>query len=175
MNTDTETTSDIILNDFSNEEERLAHLTRLAARGFTRSLQFRLDGFDMTFGHWIFLRILWNEDGLTQRVLSERANLTEPTTHNALVKLEKLGYVIRKNLKGNNRRQHAFLTKRGRDARKILEPLALEVNEVSTNGLSDKEVTMFRKFLNITIENLAKDEVQERSRGKRVPPTREAK
>jgi len=57
----------------------------------------------------------------------------------------------------------------------ILEPLALEVNEMSINGLSDKDVTMFRRFLNITIENLAKDEVQERSRGKRVPPTREAK
>ena len=92
-----------MIQDFPNNRERLAHLTRLAARGFTRSLQLRLDGFDMTFGHWIFLRILWDEDGLTQRVLSERASLTEPTTHNALVKLEKLGYVKRKNLKGNNR------------------------------------------------------------------------
>jgi len=164
-----------MVTDFPNEKERLAHLTRLAARGFTRSLQLRLDGFDMTFGHWIFLRILWDEDGLTQRVLSERASLTEPTTHNALVKLEKLGYVKRKNLKGNNRRQHAFLTKRGRDAREILEPLAFEVNEMAINGLSDKDVAMFRKFLIVTIENLAKDEVQERSRGKRVPPTREAK
>jgi len=164
-----------MVTDFPNEKERLAHLTRLAARGFTRSLQLRLDGFDMTFGHWIFLRILWDEDGLTQRVLSERASLTEPTTHNALVKLEKLGYVKRKNLKGNNRRQHAFLTKRGRDAREILEPLAFEVNEMAINGLSDKDVAMFRRFLIVTIENLAKDEVQERSRGKRVPPTREAK
>lgn len=164
-----------MVTDFPNEKERLAHLTRLAARGFTRSLQLRLDGFDMTFGHWIFLRILWDEDGLTQRVLSERASLTEPTTHNALVKLEKLGYVKRKNLKGNNRRQHAFLTKRGRDAREKLEPLAFEVNEMAINGLSDKDVAMFRRFLIVTIENLAKDEVQERSRGKRVPPTREAK
>lgn len=163
------------MNDFSNEEERLAHLTRLAARGFTRSLQFRLDGFDMTFGHWIFLRILWDEDGLSQRVLSERASLTEPTTHSALVKLEKLGYIKRKNLKGNNRRQHAFLTKRGLTAREILEPLAFEVNEMAINGLSDKDVAKFRKFLMVTIKNLAEDEVHERSQGKRVPPTREAK
>lgn len=164
-----------MIHNFPDNTERLAHLTRLAARGFMRSLQFRLDGFDMTFGHWIFLRILWDEDGLTQRVLSERASLTEPTTHSALVKLEKLGYIKRKNLKGNNRRQHAFLTKRGRDARKILEPLAIEVNEVAINGLSDKEVAMSRKFLITMIENLAEDEVRERSLGKRVPPTREAK
>ena len=164
-----------MVDDFPNEKERLAHLTRLAARSFTRSLQFRLDGLDMTFGHWVFLRILWDEDGLTQRVLSERANLTEPTTHNALVKLETLGYVKRKNLKGNNRRQHAFLTKKGRDARLKLEPLAIEVNEVAINGLSDKDVAKFRKFLITVIENLTEDEAREISQGRRVPPTRGAR
>lgn len=162
-------------NQFTGNEERLAHLTRLAARGFTRSLQFRLDGFDMTFGHWVFLRILWNEDGLTQRVLSDRASLTEPTTHNALVKLEKLGYVKRKTLVGNKRRQHAFLTKRGRDARTKLEPLAHEVNEIAIKGLTEDDAIMFRKLLTVVIENLIEDEIQEISRGKRVPPTRRAK
>lgn len=161
-----------MVDDFPNDKERLAHLTRLAARSFTRSLQFRLDGFDVTFGHWVFLRILWIEDGLTQRVLSERANLTEPTTHNALVKLEKLGYIQRKNLKGNYRRQHAFLTKKGRDARLILEPLAIEVNEIASEGLSDKDIAKFRKYLITVIENLTKDEARELSEGKRVPPTR---
>jgi len=164
-----------MIDDTPQSEERIAHLTRLAARGFTRSLQLRLDGFDLTFGHWAFLRILWDEDGLTQRALSERANLTEPTTHSALVKLEKLGYVKRKNLKGNNRRQHSFLTKRGRDARKMLEPLALEVNEIAVNGLSEKEIVVFRKILTVVIENLASDETSAISMGKRVPPTRGAR
>ena len=164
-----------MVDDFPEDKERLAHLARLAARSFTRSLQFRLDGFDMTFGHWVFLRILWDEDGLTQRVLSERANLTEPTTHNALVKLEILGYIKRKNLKGNKRKQHAFLTKKGSDARIMLEPLAVEVNEVAIHGISDEDVATFRKTLLVVIENLTKDETRELSQGKRIPPTRGAR
>ncbi len=153
-------------------EERLAHLTRHAARGYTRSLQRRLAGLDMTFGQWIFLRVLWDEDGLTQRVLSQRAQLTEPTTHTALVKLESLGYVKRKTLKGNNRRQHVFLTRRGRAARKVLEPLAVETNDIATKGLSDKDINALRKSLLVIIENLAADEADALSEGRGVPPTR---
>jgi hypothetical protein len=33
--------------------------------------------------HWTFLRILWQSDGLTQRELSMRAGVTEPTTFTA--------------------------------------------------------------------------------------------
>ncbi|MBL4756322.1 MAG: winged helix-turn-helix transcriptional regulator [Rhizobiales bacterium] len=153
-------------------EERLGHLIRFAARGFTRSLQRHLAGLDMTFGQWIFLRVLWAEDGLTQRALSVRAQLTEPTTHTALVKLEKLGYVKRKNLDGNNRRQHVFLTARGHDAKDILEPLAIDVNEVATKGLSDKEIGALRKILLTVIQNLAEDEARALSEGHVVPPTR---
>ena len=153
-------------------EERLAHLTRLAARGYTRALQRRLAGLDMTFGQWIFLRVLWGEDGLTQRALSQRAQLTEPTTHTALVKLESLGYVLRKTLKGNNRRQHVFLTSRGRDARNVLEPLAIETNDIATKGLSDKYINVLRQSLLVIIENLSADEADALSEGRGVPPTR---
>ena len=67
------------------QNERLARLIRLAARSFNRSLQLRLTTEGVTFGQWIFLRILWNYDGLSQRELSEKAHLTEPTTHTALI------------------------------------------------------------------------------------------
>ncbi|MFK5980682.1 MAG: MarR family transcriptional regulator [Rhizobiaceae bacterium] len=156
----------------SLHDERLAHLMRLAARGFTRSLQLRLAGLDVTFGQWIFLRILWEEDGLSQRVLSTRAQLTEPTTHTALVKLEKLGYVERRNLEGNNRRQHVYLSKQGRAAKKILEPLAVEVNDVATKGLSKREISLLRKSLLAVVQNLASDEAFALSEGRSVPPTR---
>ena len=53
-------------------DDRLAHLVKDAARGLGRALQMRLAAFDVSFGHWTFLRILWNGDGITQRALSER-------------------------------------------------------------------------------------------------------
>ena len=77
------------------QDERVAHLVRLCARGFNRSLSRRLSGHDISFGQWVFLRILWQEEGLAQRQLSERANLTEPTVHTALIKMEQQGLIRR--------------------------------------------------------------------------------
>lgn len=157
------------------ERERIAHLARLAARGFTRALQTRLAGLDMTFGQWIFLRILWEEDGLTQRALSERARLTDPTTHSALAKLEKLGYVERRRDRPDSPQpRHIVLTERGRALRDELEPLALEVNEIATRGLSDAEVDALRRMLVVLIDNLADDERQAAEEGRTVPPTRKS-
>ena len=54
-------------------EERFAHLVKLAARGLARALQMRLTEHAVSYGHWTFLRILWEAEGITQRELSLRA------------------------------------------------------------------------------------------------------
>lgn len=154
------------------EEERLARLIRLAARGFNRSLSLRLATEGVTFGQWIFLRILWREDGLSQRALSERAHLTEPTTHTALSRMEELGLIVRRNTGGNRRRLHAFLTERGWRLRDVLEPLAVEANDTAVAGLSAEEQRVLRRSLTVMIANLEQDETDAASRGLRVPPTR---
>lgn len=164
--------TDPATHDMQYHAERLARLIRLAARGFNRALQIRLSTEGVLFGHWIFLRILWREDGLSQRELSERAHLTEPTTHSTLLKMEELGYVTRQNMKGNKRRQHAFLTPEGWALRDKLEPMAVDANEIATQGLSDAELATVRRALVSIIDNLSKDEQDAAKRGLRVPPTR---
>lgn len=153
-------------------DERMARLVRLAARGFNRALQLRLQTENVTFGQWIFLRILWQEDGLSQRELSDRAHLTEPTAHTALIRMEELGFIERRNVEGNKRRQHAFLTKRGWALRDVLEPLALEVNDAAMAGLSEKAQEDLRNSLSVMIRNLESDEHDAAARGVRVPPTK---
>lgn len=153
-------------------EERLARLIRLTARAFNRSLTLRLSSSGVTFGQWIFLRILWGEDGLSQRELSERANLTEPTAHTALSRMEELGLINRRNTEGNRRRLHAFLTDKGRALRDVLEPLAVEANDLAVAGLSDDEQQVLRKALSVMIANLERDEADAARRGVKIPPTR---
>lgn len=65
-------------------DDRLAHLVKDATRALVRGLQMRLTEHDVSFGHWAFLRILWESDGLTQRELSEQAGVQEPTTFSAM-------------------------------------------------------------------------------------------
>ena len=77
-------------------DDRLAHLVKDATRSFLRSLQTRLARHDVQLGHWTFLRILWEKDGLTQAELSAEAGVMAPTTAIALKAMEELGYVLRK-------------------------------------------------------------------------------
>ncbi|QFS83599.1 Organic hydroperoxide resistance transcriptional regulator [Roseivivax sp. THAF40] len=154
------------------EEERIARLVRLAARSFNRSLQMRLTPEGVTFGQWIFLRILWKSDGLSQRELSERAHLTEPTAHTALLRMEELGFITRRNVGNNKRRQHAFLTEKGWALRDRLEPLAVETNDIALEGLKPEEVMILRQALSTVIQNLERDEKEAGARGLKIPPTR---
>ncbi|HET9715126.1 MAG TPA: MarR family transcriptional regulator [Pseudolabrys sp.] len=150
--------------------DRLAHLVKDATRALVRSLQIRLAKHSVSFGHWTFLRILWERDGLTQRELSERAGVMEPTTLSAVRAMENLGYVVRKRLGGNRKKVFVFLTRKGRRLRDKLVPLAEDVNRVAVSRVPASEVANARKVLLSIIENLAHDE---QAANLRMPSTRE--
>jgi DNA-binding MarR family transcriptional regulator len=138
--------------------DRLAHLVRDAAKGLMRALQMRLAEHGVSFGHWTFLRILWEQDGLTQRALSELAGVMEPTTFSALKTLESRGYIKRRQTENNKKNVYIHLTPKGRALKAKLVPLAIEVNKIAVSGASATDVAATRQTLLKMIENLALDE-----------------
>ncbi len=138
--------------------DRLAHLIRDVARAQMRALQLRLQAHGVSFGHWTYLRILWIKDGLTQRELSELAGVMEPTTFSAVKAMEQMGLVERRQLPGNRKNVHVFLTQAGHALQDTLVPLAEEVNHISVHGLNEKTIATVRRSLLTMIENLAADE-----------------
>ena len=141
--------------------DRMAHLVKDAARSFLRSLQARLGAEGVTLGHWTFLRILWERDGLTQRELTQDAGLMEPTTVVALRGMEELGYVTRERLPDNRKNIYVFLTPKGKALKKKLVPLAEEVNQLAMRGLKPSDVETTRRCLLVMLDNLAHDEALE--------------
>jgi DNA-binding MarR family transcriptional regulator len=138
-------------------EERMAHLVKDTTRGFSRSLQARLREHAVQYGHWTFLRILWQTDGLTQRQLSEQAGVAEPTTFSALKTMEALGYVTRQKLPDNRKQVRIFLTPKGTSLRALLVPAAVEVNRIALSGISADDIAATRRTLLAMMENLAGD------------------
>ena len=136
-------------------DDRLAHLIRDASRAFTRALQLRLTEHGVQFGHWTFLRVLWESDGLTQKQLSERAGVMEPTTFSAMRSMEAQGYITRRQLPTNRKNIYVYLTPSGRALKRLLVPEAEEVNRISVQGLETAEVKRIRDGLLHMIENLA--------------------
>jgi MarR family transcriptional regulator, organic hydroperoxide resistance regulator len=139
-------------------DDRLAHLVKDATRALVRALHMRLARHGVPFGHWTFLRILWESDGLTQRALSRQAGVMEPTTHVALNAMERLGYVVRRQAAGNRRNVYVFLTPAGRALKRKLVPLAVNVNRLAVRGVAAADLAATRRTLLAIIENLARDE-----------------
>ena len=153
-------------------DERLAHIVRLLSRNFRRSLEYRLSQHKISFGHWIFLRILWDEEGLSQKELSRRAGLMEPTVHSAISKMESLDLVVKRAPNPDKRRQLVYLTDKGRSLRADLIPLAEETNRVAVEGLNEKELAVMRRQLLKMIDNLNRDEQLLVQQGLSIEPTR---
>jgi MarR family transcriptional regulator, organic hydroperoxide resistance regulator len=121
-----------------------------------RELQGRLAVHGVSFGHWTFLRILWERDGLTQRELSDEAGVMEPSTHAAIKAMEELGYVKRIQLPENRKTVYVHLTAKGRALKVKLEPLAKGVNRDAVRGLAATDVETARRVLMAVTENLRK-------------------
>ncbi len=139
-------------------KDRLAHLVRDCERAFRRALELRLAEHGVPFGQWAFLRILWHGDGLTQKELSERAGVMEPTTFAAMKSMEALGYVTRQQAPHNRKNVYIHLTDKGRALESVLVPLAVDTNRISTRGLDAADLATTRRVLLAMIANLADDE-----------------
>ena len=149
--------------------DRLAHLVKDATRALVRALQMRLAAHKVSFGHWTFLRILWEGDGLTQRALSERAGVMEPTTFAALRAMERLGTVTRRQIGRDRKKVYVFLTPKGRALKRRLVPLAEDVNNIAVRGVAGADIATTRAVLLAIIENLAQEE---QAAPTRMPSTR---
>jgi DNA-binding MarR family transcriptional regulator len=125
----------------------VGYLVRQTHRAFTRALQARIAPHGVSIGMWFFLRALWQEDGISQRELSQRVGMMEPTTASALNNMERKGFVRRIRNRNDRRIVNVFLTERGRTLRRELLPLAAEVNEVALRGVSADEVARLRATL----------------------------
>jgi DNA-binding MarR family transcriptional regulator len=118
------------------------------------NLQVLLDEHDIPLGMWFFLRVVWDEDGLTQREISDRAGLVAPTTVEQLRNMEKRGLVERRRSREDRRKVHVHLTPAGLALKAKVLPLAPQVNARAVRGLSAEEVAAFQRTLARIQDNL---------------------
>ncbi len=137
-----------------DSETSVGYLLRDTYRAFTKILQARISAHGVTIGQWYFLRVLWDEDGLTQRELSLRVGMMEPTTVTALNGMEKRGYVRRVRNTEDKRKVNIYLTETGQALRNVLLPQAIDVNIRSVAGVSFDDVETVRRTLHAMKQNL---------------------
>lgn len=137
----------------------MGYLTRITFRSFSRTLERLTLPHGVTAGQWRFLRVLWREEGLTQRELSRRVGMREPTTVTALNGMEKADLVRRKPSREDRRKVHVFLTPRARKLQAKLMPMVAQVNAIAATDLSPEDIATVKRVLLKMSENLAAEEL----------------
>ncbi|HWL31627.1 MAG TPA: MarR family winged helix-turn-helix transcriptional regulator [Xanthobacteraceae bacterium] len=132
----------------------IGYLVRDANRAFQRLLEKRIAPHGVTRGQWYFLRVLWAEDGLSQRELSARVGMMEPTTVIALRGMEKVGLVRRKRSATDKRVTKVYLTAKSRRLRDRLLQVSQGVNDQGVEGITEAELARLRRLLVRMTRNL---------------------
>jgi DNA-binding MarR family transcriptional regulator len=142
------------LERFSDPLQSFGQVARLTFRAFARSLEQRIMNHGVTIGQWRFLRELWREDGITQRELSERLSMREPSTVAAVRSLEAAGLVRRVRDDCDRRKIRIHLTPQARRLREPLLGHVRDVNLIATEGVPRKDLETTRRVLLQLMANL---------------------
>jgi MarR family transcriptional regulator, organic hydroperoxide resistance regulator len=134
--------------------ESSGFLVRDANRTFQRLLEKRIAPYGVARGQWYFLRVLWNEDGLSQRELSARVGTMEPTTVIALRTMEKSGLIRRVRSTDDKRRSHVWLTPKAQQLRTELLTLARGITDAAEAGIGRGDLALFRRVIARMTANL---------------------
>jgi DNA-binding MarR family transcriptional regulator len=135
-------------------EFSVGYQVRQTHRSIQRLLQARLEPHGVQLGMWYILRVLWSEDGQTQRELSHRVEIMEPTALHTIATMERIGLITRVRNTVDRRKINIFLTPKGKALEGVLLPVAVEVVNEVVRGFTDEEVDDFLGFLRTIQRNL---------------------
>jgi DNA-binding MarR family transcriptional regulator len=134
--------------------ESPGYLVRDAHRAYQRLLEKRIGKHGVTRGQWYFLRVLWDEDGLSQRELSARVGMMEPTTVIALRSMEKSGLIRRVRSADDRRKAQVWLTPKAKRLRDRLLLVARGITEDANAGIDRGDLAVFQRVIARMTANL---------------------
>jgi MarR family transcriptional regulator, organic hydroperoxide resistance regulator len=135
------------------------YLVRDAHRAFQRLLERRIAPYGVTRGQWYFLRVLWSHDGLSQRELSARVGMMEPTTVIALRSMERTGLIHRVRSDADKRKVRVMLTAKAKRLRNELLAVARSITDEAEAGISARDLAAFRRVIARMTANLDRVEL----------------
>jgi DNA-binding MarR family transcriptional regulator len=117
------------------------------SRLFERAIVEQLAAFGITYGEWRCLRVLWVEDGITQKLLGTRLDMTSASAVFSVNLLERDGLAKRVADRTDKRRVFVRLTKRGRALEAQLLPTLGRLNHRIVGDFSDPDVLAMSDLL----------------------------
>ena len=127
----------------TDPDRSYGYQSRATHRAFDRLLQQHLRQHDLSNGYWYVLRVLWEEEGMSQRELARAANLTESSAVIMLDSMQRAGLVARRKDPEDGRRQRVFLTAKAKRLKPKVLPVAGELNALAARGIAAEDLATY--------------------------------
>jgi DNA-binding MarR family transcriptional regulator len=137
-------------------DESLDFLIRDTRRVLLKSIEALLAKDGIPLGAWFPLRILYEEDGITQRELSRKLGYLDAAAGSIVEVMEKLKLVRRQRNADDRRKINVFLTPLGKRMGKKTIDHMREVNERIALGFTKHDVETLRSLLRRAHGNLTR-------------------
>ncbi|MFP4346439.1 MAG: MarR family winged helix-turn-helix transcriptional regulator [Anaerolineales bacterium] len=139
---------------FPREKESLGYVLAAVCRQIRREAHAHFEGLGLHRGQNFILRILWEEEGLSQSELADRLGLSPATITNALQNMEKADLVRREQDAEDQRISRVYLTETGQAIRSRAEVLWQALEDRAFGGLSAEEHAQLHTLLLRVRDNL---------------------
>lgn len=152
------------MSEFNNLklDNQLCFALYSATNAITRLYRELLKDYDLTYPQYLVLLVLWQQDGVPVKTLSERLKLDTGTLSPLIKRLEKNGFIVRKRSEVDERMVHVHLTQHA----KSIEPAVADIQHqvVCHTNLDNQEFIGLLSQLNqLTVELTSKVQLKKAS------------
>jgi DNA-binding MarR family transcriptional regulator len=129
-------------------------LIRIAYREFAMRLQAEFAPFRIPTSHWLHLRGIWEEPGISQTELSRSLGIEKASSTAVIEALKRRGFIYRVRDNQDKRRIGLYLTPAGRDVLTKILPIASQVHNAAHRNIPPADLDTFRRVAATLIDNL---------------------
>ena len=125
----------------------LGHLLAQVCRLFGSRRRTKLESIGLHHAQGLILFQLWQEEGISQRVLARALHITPPTATNTLKRMERDGWVKRRREESDQRVVRVYLTEKARSLRREARTSFRELDRELLSMLTEQECEALREGL----------------------------
>ncbi len=139
----------------------MGHITETAMKQISEAFGRRLKDSGVTRIQWIALYYIHTKAVVSQRELSNLMNVQDSSGGRLLDRLERDGFVLRRQSELDRRVTVISLTEAGEQLITSLLPLGNQFNDDLSEGISESDLMIFEKVLTKMIANISEEDTLE--------------
>lgn len=132
----------------------IAFITNTVSKKIAEAFEKKLTDYKITRTQWIALYFINKNKMITQRELSDKLSLKEPTVARLLDKMEYWGWLVRISSEQDKRKKLLRLTQQGKKIEAEISIVAEQFRDDLVKGISNKDLAIYDSVLNRMLENI---------------------